>query len=124
MPERNVTSWGVKLLSVLLALLFWFFVTWERPVQRTVTVPVRVLNSAPGMTCTGAPPSVQVVISGPRLTVALLRPEELSLDLDLSGAGEGVTVFPALEPLMGLSQELRATRISPARIELRLSLSK
>ncbi len=124
MPERNVTSWGVMLLSVILAVMFWFFVTWERPVLRTISVPVRCLHYAGGMTCSGAPPFVQAVISGPRLTVALLRPKEMFLDLDLSGVGEGVTVFPALEPLMGLSQELRATRIFPARIEVRLSRSK
>ncbi len=124
MPERNGTSLMVKLLSGVLALTFWLFVTWERSVERPVSVPVRLHNRAVGMTSSGAPPFVEAVISGPWLTVTLLKPEELTLDLDLSGAGEGVTAFPALEQQLGLPQGVRVTRILPARIELRLVKSR
>ena len=124
MPERNGNSIAVKLLSVVLAMILWSFVVWERPVERRVSVPVRLVNRAAGMTSTGAPPFVEAVVSGPWLPVALLKSEGLSLDLDLSGAGEGVTAFPGLEQRLGLPEYLRVARISPARIEVRLERPK
>ncbi len=124
MSERTATSPAVKLLSVLLALIFWLFATWERPLQRTISVPVRVVNGAAGMTPSGVPPFVQVVISGPRLIVALLRSDDLVIDLDLSGAGEGVTLFPGVEQRLALPKDLKVVRIYPARMEVRLSKSE
>jgi hypothetical protein len=124
MPERSRTSLGVKFLSVVLALFLWLSVSGERAVERRISVPVRLLNRPASLWPTGAPPVVDVVISGPWLTVELLKPELLTLDLDLWGAGAGVTAFPQPEHFLRLPQDVRAVRIFPARIDVRLLTSE
>lgn len=120
MPERTGTTFTVKLLSVVLALILWAFVTWERPAERRFSVPVKLVNLAAGMTTTTPLRSVEVVVSGPWLPVMLMKPNELAMELDLAGAGEGITAFPELERRFPLPEYLKVTRISPARIEVRL----
>lgn len=120
MPERGETSFAVKLLSAVLALILWAFVTWERPVERRLSVPVKMVNCAPGLAVTGVPRFVEVVVSGPWLPVMLMKSKVLAMELDLSGAGEGITAFPGLERRLPLPEYLKIIRISPARIEIRL----
>lgn len=121
MPERTASATTIRLLSLLLALLLWTFVTGERPAERRCSVPVRCRNVAPGLAATGAPPSVEAVLSGPWLSLHLLPPESLVIDLDCAGAGAGVTAFPAVEQCLILPPALRVTRVSPARIDIRLA---
>lgn len=120
MPERNGTMLPVKLLSGVLALVIWAFVTGERPVERRVSVPVRFLNIPAELTSAGGPPFTDVVVSGPRLPLALLNPGSLSLDLDLAGKGAGMTVFTDLERRLVMPAGFRVVRLSPARIEVLL----
>lgn len=120
MPERNRNSRAVTLLSAILALVIWTYVTWERTAERRISVPVRCRTLA-GVTATGAPAVADVVVSGPRLSVALLKPEGLIIDLDLSGAREGVSVFPAPEQHLRLPEGLNVVRMHPGRIEVRLA---
>ena len=120
MPERTASAATVRLLALLLALLLWIFVTGERPAERSFSVPVRCRNVAPGLAATGAPSSVEAALSGPWLSVHLLPPESLEIDLDCAGAAAGVTAFPAVEQRLVLPPALRVTRVSPARIEVRL----
>lgn len=121
MPERNGASRAVKLLSGVLALIFWAFVTGERPVERRVSVRIRLLNHAVGMMSTVVPPSVDAVIAGPWLPVTLLKPEELTMDLDLSGVGAGGAVFSGIEQFLRLPRDIKVIRMHPARIEVRLA---
>jgi hypothetical protein len=111
---------AVKFLSGVLALILWAFVTWERPAERRVSVPVSLVNFDAGMTSSGVPQFVDVVVSGPWLPVMIMRPKGLAIKLDLAGAGEGITVFPGLERRLPLPEYLKVARISPARIEVRL----
>jgi hypothetical protein len=120
MPERNLNSMAVKLLSGGLALILWAFVTWERPAERRVSVPVSLVNLDTEMTSSGVPQFVDVVVSGPWLPVMIMRPNALAIKLDLAGAGEGITVFPGMERRLPLPEYLKVARISPARIEVRL----
>ena len=124
MPERSGTSFAVKLLSVVLALILWVFVTWERPVERRFPVPVKIVNVAAGLAATGVPQFVQVVVSGPWLSVMLMKSKGLTMELDFAGAGEGLTAFAGMERWLPLPEYLKVIRISPARIEVRLVKSE
>ena len=124
MGERSTKSYAVMLLSGVLALILWCFVTWELPAERRFLVPVRVVNAAPGMIITGLPSRLQVVVSGPRLPLTLISSRMGGVDLDLVGIGEGVTVFPVVERLLKIPPHLNIVMISPARIELRLAKSQ
>ena len=124
MPERSGTSFAVKLFSGVLALILWAFVTWERPAERRFSVPVRLVNLASGMTSTDVPQFVEVIVSGPWLPVMLMKSKGHAVELDLAGAGEGVTAFPGLERRLTLPEYFTVTRISPDRIEVRLVKSE
>ena len=122
MPERNSSAITIKVLSGVLALILWTVVTWERPAERRFSVPLRLVNLPAGLMTTGSvPKTVEVIVSGPRLPITLLNSGRLALDLDLAGAGEGVTTFPGLERRLTLPDNLRVIRMSPALIEVRLA---
>ena len=122
MPERNSSAITIKVLSGVLALMLWTVVTWERPAERRLSVPIRLVNLPAGLMTTGSvPKTVEVIVSGPRLPITILNSGRLALDLDLAGAGEGVTTFPGLERRLTLPDNLRVIRISPALIEVRLA---
>ena len=122
MPDRSGSAMTIKVLSGVLALILWAVVTWERPAERRFSVPLRLVNLPAGLMATGSvPQAVDVIVSGPRLPVMLLASGSIALDLDLAGAGEGVTTFPGLDRRLTLPDNLRVVRISPALIEVRLA---
>jgi len=121
MPERTQHRFVIRSLSVVLALVLWFFVTWERPAERRFSVPLLLVNIPAGLTVSGAvPQTVDVTVSGPRLPLILLNPVGRAVYLDLATSGEGITAFPNLERSLSLPDQLRVTGISPARIEVQL----
>ncbi len=89
---------GLKVVSVLIAVLLWSFVmVRENPaVVREVQVPItaRAMRNVPeGLTVLEySPQTAKVIISGLRRVVESVQPGQLSLVADLSGRGPGERV--------------------------------
>jgi hypothetical protein len=112
---------GLKALSLLLAALLWFSLTFRHDEEVRLTVPVVLKNIPPQLAVAGSPPTaVELDVSGPKILLANLTKERLSATLDLGGVGEGTVSFANLDKTVRLRSGLRVIRVQPATLELKL----
>ena len=80
-------NWPAKILSLLAAIVMWFFIMRDQnPVMEvSYTVPVQVQNLAANYIIEDAPQYVRVTLSGPRDTIINLKSENLKAYIDASG---------------------------------------
>lgn len=120
--EMLTHNLGLKTLSLLLAAVLWLFVAAERETEIGASVAVGFKNVAPGLAIVNRPPSrLDVRLAGPKVLLLRLRAENLSVLLDLQGAGGGTTSFTGLEKEIPLPAGVRVTRVTPAVIEVKLA---
>jgi YbbR domain-containing protein len=114
-------NWGLKLLSVFLALVLWFFVRGNPGAERIITVPleVRIPNA---MEITGErPTSVDVTVRGPMANSWFGQSVPVCI-VNLENASEGshsVELSPQNVRIPGTSG-LGVIKIDPPRISLTL----
>ncbi len=121
MLEKITENWLLKLVSLVFALILWFFVMGERKLEVGYSVPLELENLPPGlMIASDLPTTVDVRISGPRTVLMNLHPRDISVSVDLEGLPPGTTSFRRLEERINLPSGLRVTRISPASVDMRL----
>lgn len=84
-------NWPAKILSLLAAIVMWFFIMRDQnPVMEvSYTVPVQVQNLAANYIIEDAPQYVRVTLSGPRDTIINLKSENLKAYIDASGVSTG-----------------------------------
>ncbi len=114
-------NWMMKLLSLVFALVLWFFVMGEQDLEKGFAIPVELSNLPEELIVSNEVPSLlDVRISGPRSVLMNLDSGELAIDIDLDGLSTGVTSYKRLEERFNLSRNLKVTRTSPSIIEVRL----
>jgi YbbR domain-containing protein len=86
MIKRITNNWLQKLISLLLAVVAWYVVSISDTSvsQRSLQVPVTVEGLSEAQTQSGAPVTVDVVVSGRSSSVNALRPENFRASLNLS----------------------------------------
>lgn len=120
--ETLTQNLWLKVLSLLLAAVLWLFVSSGREVEVDLTLPVVYANVPQGLALTNNPPErIDVRLSGPRILLLRLAAGHMPVVLDLKGAGEGITAFPAVGKNLPLPYGVRITRVTPAAIEVRLA---
>lgn len=84
-------NWPAKILSLLAAIVMWFFIMRDQnPVMEvSYTVPVQVQNLAANYIIEDAPQYVRVTLSGPRDTIINLKSDNLKAYIDASGVSTG-----------------------------------
>jgi len=80
-------NWRYKVLSILVALILWFYANAERnPLSRqTFSVPVRLVNVAPGRAAQALTPKVSVTVQGLKTVVDTVSRDDIEASIDLSG---------------------------------------
>lgn len=118
-------NWFLKLLSLVFALILWFFVMGERKLEVGYAIPLELRNLPPGLLVANDVPSVvDVRVSGPRTLLMNLRPSDVSIAVDLKDLEPGVTSFKRLEERLNIPSALKVTRISPSFIDVKLDRLK
>jgi YbbR domain-containing protein len=121
MFDRLTENWVLKLLSLISALVLWFFVMGERKVEVGYAVPLELKNVPKGMIVTNEVPNlVEVRLSGPRTMLMNLSPKDISISVDLADLKPGLTTFKRLEERLSIPGGLKVTRLSPAFIDVQL----
>ena len=111
---------SLKLISIFLAIILWYFALSEKGGETAISIPLDFRNIPTSLIIIENPEeSVNVRISGP---VALLRGlslREVKAIIDLSNARPGVAKFAIQPEQISLPRGLRVTIGSPASITLR-----
>jgi YbbR domain-containing protein len=118
-PRLIADNIGLKLVSLVIASLFWLYVIVGREGEIRAKVPVYLVNMSDQVTMVAKPPStVEVDIRGNRIHLMTLDPGSLRLDLDMRGVEEGTVQFSNLESVLKTGRGVRVTRVYPGRMEV------
>lgn len=121
MIEKLFENWLLKLISLAFAAILWFFVMGERKLEVPYIIPLEYKNLPQElMIANEVPASVAVRISGPRALLMNLSPEDISIAVDLKDLKAGVTSFKRLEESLNIPSGLKATRVSPSYVDVKL----
>lgn len=118
---RLTENLSIKLLSLGLAAALWVLATGAKDAVMDVSVPVTFRNMPPGLALAGdVPARVEVTVAGSRLRFLGLRPNELSLALDLKDLGEGTATFGGIEKRLDIPAGVTVMRVYPSVLRLKL----
>ena len=111
----NAKNWNLKLISVLMAILLWLFITNENVIirqQGISGVKLNAINISTGLTA-AYPEEVRVSIVGTPRTA-----REINAYVDLKGKGSGVYDVPVkIRPIAGT----RVSSITPAEVRVEIT---
>jgi YbbR domain-containing protein len=108
---------GLKLFSLALACLLWFFIAGGKKKEITVEVPL-VLQNVPAdvVIVSPVPESVRVRLAGSRTALANLGARELSATLDLSNLRPGTATVELTQDRIQAPRSVLVRDISPSSL--------
>jgi len=110
---------GLKLLSVGLALSLWMIVSGEETVERGLRVPLELQQFPAGLELQGeAPSNVDVRVRGSSGALARLSPGDIVAVLDLRGARTGGRLFHLTADQVRAPFGVEVVQITPATIAM------
>jgi len=114
-------NWGLKALSVALAVGVWLYVNSQGQVTVNFAVPIEVVNLASDLVLAEmTEESADVRIKGRENTLARISSRHIHAYLDLSAATEGeqwVTMGPSD---IKIAQPVEVTRVAPRQVRVRV----
>jgi YbbR domain-containing protein len=112
----------LKLLSILLAIAFWFAVSGEERTETSLNMTLEMINLNQNLMVTSEVPSaIQVRVVGPRSIVNSLSQARLTQTLDLNGYKSGRHTFSLGPNSFSLPRGVQVVRIQPNPITLTLA---
>ncbi len=115
-------NWLLKLISVTLAIMLWYFVVGEDQVDMNIQVPVEILNLPRTLTISNQQykKDIEVSVRGPRSMIQGLRERNISRPVDLASAQPGTIVIKNDENSIPLPRGVTVQRLQPTNITLLL----
>jgi YbbR domain-containing protein len=114
---------GRILLSIILALLLWFYVTsLENPEQVTVFrgLSVDLRGTGSDLKVINTIPTVETEVHAPQDVMGRLRQSDIRPYIDLSKLGEGVHQVPVRAEIVGTQSRLVTVRLAPNEVQVQL----
>lgn len=122
MLRALVSNWEVKLLSVALAGIVWFFVVSAERSQMTIVAAVEYVGLAAGKVLVGQRrDNVELEVEATRWAAARLTPASVRLRVDLATLPEGESTVRLSREVVEVPPGVRVTRISPAWLRVSLA---
>lgn len=111
---------GLKVLSVGLAVLLWMVVAGEETVERGVRVPLELQQVPAGLELQGDfPTTVDVRVRGSSGTLNRLGAGDVVVVLDLRGTEPGSHVFPLTPESVRAPFGVQVVQVSPTAVVMR-----
>lgn len=112
-------NWVLKLISLLFALLLWYFVVGEDKVDTTLFVPVEIVNLPRELVIANQyRKQLEVTISGPRGLISGINRQPISRTINLSKAAPGTMVIRNDPETMPFPRGINVLRLQPTHITL------
>ncbi len=117
--QKWAADWGFKTLSLIFALMMWYFVVGEDKVDMTIYVPIEITNLPQSLIISNQfKKQLEVAISGPRGLVRSISTQNITRSIDLANARPGTQVFQNKPDTINLPRGITIQRIQPANITL------
>ena len=127
--SKRVVTWpfdhfGLKLLSLGLALLLWMVVSGDETVERGLRVPLELQQVPAGLELLGeVPATVDVRVRGASGTLKRVAAGDVIALLDLRGARPGRRLFPLTPDQMRVPFGVEVVQITPAAVAMAFEAS-
>ena len=117
--QKWTADWGFKLISLLFALLMWYFVVGEDKIDLTVYVPIEITNLPRNLVIANQyKQQLEVAVSGPRGLVRTISNQHITRTIDLTDAKPGTQIFQNRPESIHFPHGITLQRIQPANITL------
>jgi YbbR domain-containing protein len=124
MITRAFRHLGLKVLSLMLAVLLWFMVAGQKDAERSLRIPLEFQNIPEQLELTEEPPSfVDVRLRGPSGSLGQVRAGDIVAVLDLATARAGRRLFHLTPEQVSAPAGLRVIHVLPATIGLTFETS-
>lgn len=115
-PFRHI---GLKVLSLVIAVLLWMAVAGEETVERGLRVPLELQQFPSGLEVTGElPVTVDVRVRGASGTLSRVAAGEVVAVLDLRGARSGRRLFPLTPEQVRVPFGVEVVQVTPSAVAL------
>jgi len=115
----------LKILSIVLAIILWAYVTGRENTEENFEVRVEIYNVPAGLTVMGEMVSnVNVRVRGPKLRMQTLNQQSLKAYVDLANAGEGKQVIELKPENLVVPKYLKVLKIQPKELTVKLEKIK
>ena len=121
LTKNKPKNWILKVVSLCLAIMLWYFVVGEDQVDMNIQVPIEILNLPPNLIISNQyKKDIDVSVRGPRSMVQELRNRNITRPVDLSKAQPGTIVIKNDENSIPFPKGITVQRLQPTNITLLL----
>jgi YbbR domain-containing protein len=114
-------EWLLRFISLCLAILLWYFVGGEDAVDKTVTVPIEIINMPKDLIISNKfKKTIDVTVRGPRTLIMEMGKREFGRQVDLSDAAPGTRVVTIENKSIPVSRGVQVLRVQPSSLILSL----
>lgn len=119
--KNKPKNWLLKVISLCLAVMLWYFVVDEDQLDITIKVPIEVINLSPKLTISNEyKKEIEVSVRGPRSIILDLKNRNISRPVNLSDAKPGTIVIKNDDTSISLPKGITIQRLQPKNITLLL----
>jgi YbbR domain-containing protein len=114
-----VHNFGIKLLSLALAVGLWLAVTRDPVAEVAVEVPIEFRNIPENLEInTESVPRAEIRVRGPQRIVRRLQPSDIYAEIELSGMKPGERTFDLTAQQVHQPRELEVVQVIPSQFHL------
>jgi len=118
MKKFFTTNLWLKLVALFMAVALWFFVILSGRSEVTLDVPLKFINIPDKYEIVDCPASISVTIEGQEQMLKYLKPNDINVVLDISGARPGRSFYTISKENIKLSNSFLVTGIDPETFSL------
>lgn len=123
LPTPNLlnwpNNWGLKLISLIFAILLWYFVVGEDKIDTTVYIPVEIVNLPRELVISNQfKKQLEATVSGPRGLISSLNRQRITRTINLAKAAPGTVVIRNEPETIQFPRGVAVSRIQPTHITL------
>jgi YbbR domain-containing protein len=117
--KLGLSSVGLRIFSLVLAVLLWFVIAGEETVERGLRVPLELVQFPPGLELQAeAPAVVDVRVRGSSTTLSQVAATDIVAFLDLHTARPGRRVFQLTPEQVRVPFDVQVVQVSPSSITM------
>ncbi|BHH82925.1 CdaR family protein [Desulforhopalus sp. 52FAK] len=114
-------DWSLKFISLVLAVVLWFFVGGEDRVDKNVMLPIEIINLPRDLVISNQfKKEIEVTVSGPRSLILEMANKSITRQVDLSAATPGTMVIENDNDHIPVLRGITVQRVTPSSIILSL----
>ncbi len=114
-------DWLLKVISLVLAVVLWYFVGGEDRVDKNVMIPIEIINLPRDLVISNQfKKEIEVTVSGPRSLILEMSSRAITRQVDLSSATPGTMVIENDNDHIPVPRGITVQRVQPSSIILSL----